>query len=217
MKTMIHCLHILMFLTLTICSLIAADFSGTTPGPFWATLISPTQYVSSLHYTAGPGSSFTFRSGDSASVVGYRQEQQSDTVVGTLNSTPSGARYGIGYVVPGDTVLVVTQSGIHTGLVTWVGWRYTEPSFQHNAPVRGGDSGGPTFDLSGNLVGTHHYSCGNSCGLDVHLGRLFGLLDPRPPIPPAPTPPPPPPAPPITILKREPYVWEAKDWEAMIP
>jgi len=157
---------------------LALDLSGTTPGPFWATLISSTQYVSSYHYTGGAGSPITFLSGDAAVSLGYTRREQSDCVVGNLDREVIGARYGIAMVTNGQPIHVVTRGGVITGEVTSVVINNSSPYFRHNVALYGGDSGGPTFDSSGNLVGTHHFSCGGNCGGDVLLGPLFGFGPP---------------------------------------
>jgi hypothetical protein len=153
----------------------ALDLSGTTPGPFWATLIGSTQYVSSAHYTAGAGSPYTFFCGDSAVSLGYTRIAQSDCVVGGLDQPVGGTAYNVATVRRGQSIYVVTRRGVITGQVTNVAFAYGEPVFWHNVSLYGGDSGAPTFDTDGNLVGTHHYTCGTGCGIDVHLGALFGM------------------------------------------
>lgn len=157
---------------------LALDLSGTTAGPFWATLVGPTQYVSSYHYTAGAGSTLAFLSGDSAVSLGYVRQQQSDCVVGSLNLPVAASSYDLALVTVGQPVTVVTRRGVITGQVTQVTFAFGEPCFWHNVSLYGGDSGAPTFDMAGNLVGTHHYTCGNNCGIDVHLGMLFGMQPP---------------------------------------
>jgi uncharacterized membrane protein YgcG len=157
---------------------LALDLSGTTTGPFWATLVGPTQYVSSAHYTAGAGSTLQFLSGDSAVSLGYVRQQQSDCVLGNLHLPIDASAYNLALVTAGQQVIVVTRRGVLTGQVTHVAFAYGEPCFWHNVSLYGGDSGAPTFDMAGNLVGTHHYTCGNNCGIDVHLGMLFGLQPP---------------------------------------
>jgi hypothetical protein len=161
---------------------LAVDLSGTTPGPFWATLISSTQYVSSCHYTASAGSTITFVSGDSAASLGYSRRGQSDSVVGGLAQPVNTTAYGFALVTVHQPISVVTRRGVMTGEVTRVVFDstnpYNEPYFTHSVSLQSGDSGAPTFDMSGNLVGTHHFSCGNGCGLDVLLGAVFGMQPP---------------------------------------